>query len=131
MPTARILVVDDYPGARYRRMRILLEQGPFEVAEEYLGRDAVRRAHDERVDLVLVDLHLPDISGIDVCRELKADAATASIPVILISAVAEQEEAKRLALEAGAVEFLPDTIPADALVSAVRKALSDAAGSPA
>jgi CheY-like chemotaxis protein len=119
----RVLVVDDYPGARYRRMRILLEQGGFEVAEEFLGREAVRRSRDERVDLVLLDLHLPDINGFEVCRLLKADPATAGIPVLMISADADQADATRLALEAGAREFLPDTVEAGALVSAVKSAL--------
>jgi CheY-like chemotaxis protein len=119
----RVLVVDDYPGARYRRMRILLEQGGFEVAEEFMGREAVRRSRDERVDLVLLDLHLPDINGFEVCRLLKADPATAGIPVLMISADADQADATRLALEAGAREFLPDTVEAGALVSAVKSAL--------
>ena len=104
-------------------MRILLEHGGFDVAEEVLGREAVRRAKDETVDVVLLDLNLPDITGLDVCRSLKTEPATAAIPVLLISAVSDHDEARRLALEAGALDFLPDAIEAGALVDAVSRAL--------
>ena len=124
MPKPRVLVVDDYPGARYRRMRILAEDGGFEVVEEFLGRPAVQRAANEHVDLVLVDLHLPDITGLEVCRALREDARTAKLPVLLISAVTEQEEATRLAEASGANGVLPDTVEPAALVAAIRKALS-------
>lgn len=124
MSKPRVLVVDDYPGARYRRMRILAEDGGFEVVEEFLGRPAVQRAADGHVDLVLVDLHLPDITGVDVCRAIRQNPRTANLPVLLISAVAEQDDATRLAEAAGANGFLPDTVEPAALVAAIRKALA-------
>jgi CheY-like chemotaxis protein len=77
-----ILVVDDYPDARSRRMRILLDDGGVEVAEEFLGREAMRRTGTERVDLVLVDQHLPDIRGLDVCRSRKSDSGMNGVPVV-------------------------------------------------
>lgn len=129
----RVLVVDDYPGARYRRMRVLLEDGGFEVAEEVLGRAAVKRAVDDAgaeagtgaFDLFLVDLHLQDISGLEVCRALKSHPRTADTPVLIISAVAEEEEATRLAAAHGAAGFVPDSADAATLVSSVRVALRD------
>jgi CheY-like chemotaxis protein len=120
----RVLVVDDYPGARYRRMRILSEDGGFEVVEEFLGRPAVQRAMNEQVDVVLVDLHLPDITGLEVCRAIRENPSTATLPVLLISAVAERDEATRLAEASGANGFLPDTVEPAALVAAIRKALA-------
>ena len=124
MPKPRVLVVDDYPGARYRRMRILAEDGGFEGVEEFLGRPAVQRAISEQVDVVLVDLHLPDITGLEVCRAIRQNPKTATIPVLLISAVTEQEEATKLAHQSGANGFLPDTVEPAALVAAIRKALA-------
>ena len=121
----RVLVVDDYPGARYRRMRILSEDGGFEVIEEFLGRSAVQRINSERVDVVLVDLHLPDITGLEVCRAIRDNPRTATLPVLLISAVAEQDEAAKLAAASGANGFLPDTVEASALVAAIRQALAE------
>jgi CheY-like chemotaxis protein len=125
MGKPRILIVDDYPGARYRRMRILLDDGGFEVAEEMMGREAIRRAADEGFDAVLVDLHLPDITGLDVCQALRANPKTAGLPVLIVSAVSEKEEAARLAQEHGADGFLPDTIGAAELIAAVKSALAD------
>lgn len=123
MPKPRVLVVDDYPGARYRRMRILAEDGGFEVVEEFLGRPAVQRTLKEHVDVVLVDLHLPDITGLEVCRAIRANPRTATLPVLLISAVAEQDQATTLAKASGANGFLPDNVEPAALVAAIRKAL--------
>jgi CheY-like chemotaxis protein len=119
-----VLIVDDYPGARYRRMRLLLDAGGFDVAEESLGRDALGRLGRERFDLLVIDLHLQDISGLDVCRRAREQAGYAAIPILLVSAVSEVDEATRLASEAGANAFLPDSADGDAFVGAVRKALA-------
>ena len=124
MPKPRVLVVDDYPAARYQRMRILAEDGGFEVMEEFLGRPAVQRAADANVDLVLVDLHLPDITGLEVCRAIRENPRTAQLPVLLISAAAEQEEATKLAEASGANGFLPASVEPSALVAAIRKAIA-------
>ena len=118
-----MLVVDDYPGARYRRMRILMDDGGYDVAEESLGRDALRRTASERFDLVVCDLHLPDISGLDVCRGIKQTAATARVPVLMVSAVTETDKAEKLAKDAGANAFVQDSEDAAAFLAAVRQAL--------
>ena len=127
-----MLIVDDYPGARYRRMRLLLDDGGFDVAEESLGREAVRRIAEERFDLAVVDLHLPDISGLDVVRGIRADPRRGHISSILRLAttesiltisVAEGDEAQRLSKDAGATAFVADAADAASFVSAVRQAL--------
>ena len=124
MTKARVLIVDDYPGARYRRMRILTDGGHYEIVEEMLGREAIRRAGKGDIDLVMVDLHLPDITGLDVCDALKADPRTARIPVLLVSAVAEQQEAAELARRHGASGFVADTAEGPVLLAAVEEALA-------
>jgi CheY-like chemotaxis protein len=123
----RVLVVDDYPGARYRRMRLLLDDGSFEVAEESLGREAVSRLGRERFDLLVVDLHLPDVSGLDVCQRLKADPSTAGLPILAVSAVADRSEAERIALDAGASAFITDEADGPAFIAAVRDVLQGGA----
>jgi len=117
---SRVLVVDDYPGARYRRMRLLLDDGGFEVAEESLGRDAVKRLSHDRFDLVVVDLHLPDISGLDVCKAVREHA---NVPILVRSAVSERDKAEHLATDAGATAFLADGPDGDAFIRAVRQTL--------
>jgi CheY-like chemotaxis protein len=120
---SRVLVVDDYPGARYRRMRLLLDDGGFEVAEESLGRDAVKRLAHDRFDVIVVDLHLPDISGLDVCRAIRADAAHGKVPILVMSAVSEAEQAEKLATDAGATAFLSDGPDGGVFIEAVRRAI--------
>jgi CheY-like chemotaxis protein len=108
-------------------MRILLDDGGGDVTEEMLHREAVRRVAAEPIDVVLVDLHLPDITGLDVCKALRAIPKTAKMPILLISAESEQEETSRLAEQHGADGFLPDTVEPAALLEAVRSAIDRAA----
>jgi CheY-like chemotaxis protein len=119
----RVLVVDDYPGARYRRMRLLLDAGEFDVAEDYLGRVAIHRISEERFDLVVIDMHLPDVSGLDVCRAVRADPRTAGLPLLAVSAVADRTDAERMALDAGASAFIADESDGEAFIDAVRSLL--------
>jgi len=123
MKKYRVLVIDDYPGARYRRMRLLLDDGRFEVGEESMGREAIRRLGSERFDAVVVDIHLPDVSGLDVCRSLKADPRTAQLPILAVSAVVDTSEAERSAQDAGASAFITDEADGDAFVAAVHHLL--------
>ena len=119
--TGNVLVVDDYaPNAT--GMRDLLVAGGHAVRLAYNGRDALRLAADEVPDLVLLDVMMPDLSGIDVCRELKARSATRLTPVVLITA--SQERVHRLAgLEAGADDFLAKPIDLTELQTRVRSLL--------
>jgi CheY-like chemotaxis protein len=119
----RVLIVDDYPGARYRRMRLLMDAGGFDVAEESLGRDAIARLSRDHFDLLVIDVHLPDLSGLEVCQAVKADPRTAALPVLAVSAVADREPAERAARDAGAAAFIADEADADAFVAAVRDVL--------
>lgn len=79
-----ILNVDDRPSSLYVRNRALRMHG-FTVANAGNGREAIDYARRLRPHLVLLDVHLPDMDGREVCQLLKADADTASIPVMLIS----------------------------------------------
>jgi CheY-like chemotaxis protein len=119
----RALIVDDYPGARYRRMRILLDAG-FDVAEESLGREAVRRIASERFDILIVDMHLPDIGGLDVCRQVRGASQTSLLPILAVSAVSDSEDAERVSREAGASAFVSDESDQETFLNAVRGALA-------
>ena len=80
-----ILNVEDDDAARYVRTRVLNAHG-FAVEEAGAGEEALRVALGGRVDLVLLDIHLPDLSGVEVCRRLKKAAPL--LPVVHISASA-------------------------------------------
>ncbi|MCG6115786.1 MAG: PleD family two-component system response regulator [Mesorhizobium sp.] len=102
--TARILVVDDIPAnVKLLEVRLLAEY--FEVLTASSGRDALEICESGRVDVVLLDVMMPGMDGFEVCRRLKADQATAHIPVVMVTALDQVQDRVR-GLEAGADDFL-------------------------
>ena len=88
---ATILNVDDNPASRYARSQVLRQAG-YRVLEAVTGEQALKLVMEERPQLVLLDVNLPDISGLDVCRKIKANPHAAAIPVLHISATAVGEQ---------------------------------------
>ena len=80
----RVLLVDDYPDAREMYTEYLQYSG-FEVVEAANGMEALQRAVDAAPDIILMDLSLPVMDGWEATRRLKADARTASIPVVALT----------------------------------------------
>ncbi|TIW40827.1 MAG: response regulator, partial [Mesorhizobium sp.] len=102
--TARILVVDDIPAnIRLLEVRLLAEY--FEVLTASNGPDAIETCENGKVDVVLLDVMMPDMDGFEVCRRLKSDPATSHIPVVMITALDQVSDRVR-GLEAGADDFL-------------------------
>lgn len=102
--TARILVVDDIL-ANVRLLEAKLAAEYFEVVTAMNGVDALEAVQRSKPDIVLLDVMMPGIDGIEVCRRLKANPQTQHIPVIMITALDQLEDRVR-GLEAGADEFL-------------------------
>jgi PAS domain S-box-containing protein len=121
-PKPTILNVDDNDAGRYVKSRILL-RADFEVYEAANGEDALRMAAELKPQLVLLDVRLPDISGIEVCRRIKADPATGSILVIQTSATFLDSRDRVRGLEGGADSYLTEPIEGDELVANVRAIL--------
>lgn len=119
--TGRILVVDDVATNRIV-MKVKLAAACFAVEQADCGAAALRIAHEARPDLILLDVVMPDMSGLDVCRQLKADPATADIPVILITALSDHPS-KMAGLEAGADDFLTKPVDEITLLARVRSLL--------
>jgi two-component system cell cycle response regulator len=102
--TARILVVDDIPAnVKLLEVRLLAEY--FEVLKATNGADALETCENGKVDVVLLDVMMPDMDGFEVCRRLKSDPATSHIPVVMITALDQVSDRIR-GLEAGADDFL-------------------------
>ncbi|MGX9146079.1 PleD family two-component system response regulator [Mesorhizobium sp. 128a] len=102
--TARILVVDDIPAnVRLLEVRLLAEY--FEVLTASNGPDAIETCENGKVDVVLLDVMMPDMDGFEVCKRLKSDPATSHIPVVMITALDQVADRVR-GLEAGADDFL-------------------------
>jgi two-component system, cell cycle response regulator len=102
--TARVLVVDDIL-ANVRLLEAKLSAEYFEVITAMNGLDALDAIQRSKPDIVLLDVMMPGIDGIEVCRQIKANAATQHIPVVMITALDQPEDRVR-GLEAGADDFL-------------------------
>ena len=120
--TTVILNVDDNDGARYAKSRILQKAG-FVVAEATNGTDALAFVKESNPDLVLLDVSLPDINGIEVCRRIKSEPSSAGILVLQTSAALTGLEDRIKGLEGGADNYLVAPIEAGELVANVRALL--------
>ncbi|GAA3952988.1 response regulator [Allohahella marinimesophila] len=119
---ALILNVDDSDGARYAKSRILKRAG-FSVIEARDGEEALAKARSEKPVLILLDVKLPDINGIEVCRQLKSDSETQTILVLQTSASFIGSADRIRALEIGADSYLIEPIEPEELVANVRALL--------
>jgi putative two-component system response regulator len=129
-PTAgTVLVVDDHEPTLVG-LRELLETAGYSVVTERNGLDGLRAAARQRPDVVLLDVVMPGMSGVDICRELKQQTSTSLTPVVLISG-SRDRGARVAGIENGADDFLSKPIDADELRARVRslirvKRLTDA-----
>ncbi|MEW6338723.1 MAG: response regulator [Acidobacteriota bacterium] len=120
--TAAILVVDDEAANRRATARILRAAG-FSVREAATGDEALREAESQPPDLVVLDVHLPDITGIEVCRRLKATPVTSGVPVLHLTATAGGVRERVRGLEEGADGYLVEPVEPEELVATVRSLL--------
>lgn len=117
-----IIAVDDEPDIRSLVCFCLKSSGDFEVLEAKSGEEAINLAIAHQPVLIVMDVRMPGMGGIEACRRLKANPATASIPVIFLSAWHSEEQA---ALEAGGMAFLLKPFNPDELIAAVRKYMTE------
>jgi PAS domain S-box-containing protein len=117
----RILVVDDDDAKRYALVRILRSEH-FDVQEAADGGSALRLV-GEQPDLVMLDVRLPDISGLEVCRQIRSNPATARIPIMHVSGTFVTPEHRVRGLDSGADAYLSDSASAGELLATVRALL--------
>jgi two-component system, cell cycle sensor histidine kinase and response regulator CckA len=120
--SARILNVDDNEACRYAITRILQVHN-FRVAEAANGSEALNKVREVLPDLVLLDVNLPDINGYEVCRRIKADPATARIPVLHLTATYRSGVEMARGLEEGAESYLIEPVDPDVLVATIKSVL--------
>ena len=105
METRHVLVADDEPHIG-RIIKMKLEQGPFRVTLAYDGQEAIDALESQPdIDLVLLDLMMPNLSGLDVLARIRSDERLKHLPCIILTA-AGQETQHQKAMELGATEFL-------------------------
>ncbi len=117
-----ILHVDDDEANRYVHTRMLQRAG-FNVIEAMTGAEALQLVAEIKPDLIVLDVKLPDIHGFEVCRKIKNDPATVSIPVLHLSASFIQMEDKVEALEGGADGYLTQPVESRELIATVNALL--------
>ena len=96
----KLLIVDDEDGVR-SLVRMTLESDSYEILEARRGDDALSLVREHLPDLVLLDVMLPDISGVEVCRKLKSDQLTSSVTIVMLTARAQTSDLE-VAEDAGA-----------------------------
>ena len=115
----RILVVDDEPAV-LELFSMILRRAGYEVWEASSGQQCLQMTRERRPDLVLLDVMLPDLGGIDICRQIKADAALLDIFVVLVSGKATNAADKVDAAETGADDYIVKPVNADEFLARIR-----------
>lgn len=117
----KILVVDDEPGV-LRFVAYALEAEGFEVVSAASGKEGLAKTETESPDLVILDVRLPDMSGLQVCKRIRAESQSAGVPIILLTASTEVLD-KLHGLEAGADRYITKPVDSDELVVKVQALL--------
>jgi signal transduction histidine kinase len=101
---AAVLIVDDSSADR-AMLRTILGRAGYTVYEVAKGREALSKARDVRPHIIILDVNLPDISGLEVCRAIRADSEVASVPVLMLT-VRHDDSDVLAGLEAGADDYV-------------------------
>lgn len=117
----RILVIDDLPENVFM-LQDRLEHEGFEVLTAYDGYTGIDKARTELPDLILLDVMMPDITGLEVCKILVNEPTTKDIPIILVTAKSGAEDTKE-GLEAGAFDYIKKPFNRIELLARVKSAL--------
>jgi len=125
MPASKILVVDDQP-INVQLLKRKLEREGMQVAAAYSGQEALDLVAQDKPDLILLDVMMPEMDGIQVCQRLQASEDTRSIPIIFVTA-RSSKEGKLEGLGVGAVDYITKPIDLDETLARVQTQLRFAA----
>ena len=119
----RILIVEDN-DLNLKLFRDLLVAHGYETIETKEGLEALNLTRVHRPDLILMDIQLPEISGLDVTRRLKADGSTSEIPIIAVTAFAMKDDEEKI-LAAGCQAYISKPISIVPFINTVRRFLGE------
>ena len=123
MSKKRILVVDDEVEL-IKAIQIRLEQAGYEALFAYDGQQGLEKAHKEKPDLIILDLMLPKMDGYKVCALLKGDTKYNKIPIIMLTARAQDTDEK-LGLELGADAYITKPFQHEVVVAKIKELLKE------
>ena len=118
MPSARIMIVDDDPQIR-RVLRTALVAQDYEVVDARNGEEALEKMRDERLDLVILDMNMPRMNGLETCRIIRSSSDVAMIMLTVRDAESDKVEA----LDAGADDYMTKPFGSPELLARIRAAL--------
>jgi len=124
MGAKKILIVDDEAQMR-RVLRTTLRAHECEVVEAASGEEALRRLNEEPCDVILLDLNLPGLDGIDTCRAIRS---TSQVPIVVVS-VRDSESDKAAARQAGADDYITKPFGIEELLSRIQAVSAGKPGS--
>ncbi|HEY4756516.1 MAG TPA: response regulator [Ignavibacteriaceae bacterium] len=117
----RILVIDDLPENVFM-LQDRLENEGYEVVTAYDGKTGIAKATSDMPDLILLDVMMPEMTGIEVCKILKQDTVTADIPIIIVTAKSGADDAKE-GLDAGAFDYIKKPFEKVEMLARINSAL--------
>lgn len=117
----RVLVIDDDPTA-LRLVGYVFHRADFEVHVAANGVDGLSKVDNVQPDVVILDVMMPDMSGLEVCERLRSQPSTAQLPIIMLSARGQVED-KISGFKAGADDYVPKPVEPEELVARARALL--------
>jgi len=123
MPAKTILIVDDLVTLR-QPVRVMLERQGYSVEEASDGYEALQKIAESRPDLVLLDLMMPGMNGVEVLKHIKADARLQDTSIIVLTAVADTWQMRKY-IEMGAADYLLKPFTISTLLDRVRRTLGE------
>ena len=117
----RILVIDDLPENVFM-LQDRLENEGYEVVTAYDGKTGIAKATSDMPDLILLDVMMPEMTGIEVCKILKQDTVTADIPIIIVTAKSGADDAKE-GLDAGSFDYIKKPFEKVEMLARINSAL--------
>jgi CheY-like chemotaxis protein len=118
----KILIVDDSPTSRVMHRYLITSNTNYEVLCATDGLNALDLAKSERPDLVLMDVMMPQVDGLEVCRRLRKDSQTHALPVILLT-FKNEEDSAAIGRESGANEYLTKPVDQAILLRTLKRYL--------
>lgn len=114
-----VLTVDDEPDIAFLTKIILQKEG-YTVANASSGKDCIEKIKEDKPDIILMDVGLPDIDGWEVCKKIKKNAKTSSIPIVMFTARSSKEDISKSFEYAGAVGHLPRPFETETLTDILK-----------